>query len=169
MLKYFERRRRAARAKHNKKKCRFCARPISFKQRRNDFCDHSCAIRFHKPSGRLRRWFCIDCDAKVPTRSRRCSTCRAARRSLEFAQTDSFRRTLLIEARGRRCEVCLNTIWCGQPVPLELDHIDGNSDHNTAENLRLLCPNCHAQTPTYKNKNRGRAGQRGQKRRKKQP
>lgn len=35
--------------------------------------------------------------------------------------------------------------WCGQLLPLELDHIDGASLNNRAKNLRLLCPNCHRQ------------------------
>lgn len=39
--------------------------------------------------------------------------------------------------------------------PLEVDHIDGDSNNNRPENLRLLCPNCHALTPTYKNRNKG--------------
>ncbi len=39
--------------------------------------------------------------------------------------------------------------------PLEIDHIDGNSENNQEDNLVLLCPNCHALTPTYKNKNLG--------------
>jgi 5-methylcytosine-specific restriction endonuclease McrA len=47
-------------------------------------------------------------------------------------------------------------MWCGKPVPLELDHIDGDPENNVRENLRLICPNCHAQTPTYKGKNVGK-------------
>lgn len=35
-------------------------------------------------------------------------------------------------------------------VPLDIDHIDGNSDNNLPQNLRVLCPNCHSLTPTYK-------------------
>ncbi len=35
-------------------------------------------------------------------------------------------------------------------VPLELDHIDGDHKNNRPENLRILCPNCHALTPTWK-------------------
>ncbi len=40
-------------------------------------------------------------------------------------------------------------------VPLEVDHIDGNSENNSEGNLRLLCPNCHALTPYFRNLNRG--------------
>ena len=41
-------------------------------------------------------------------------------------------------------------------VPLEIDHIDGDSENNKENNLRLLCPNCHALTPFFKNLNKGK-------------
>ena len=41
-------------------------------------------------------------------------------------------------------------------IPLEIDHIDGDAENNVEINLRLLCPNCHALTPYYKNLNRGK-------------
>ena len=41
-------------------------------------------------------------------------------------------------------------------VPLEIDHIDGNAENNNEYNLQLLCPNCHALTPHFRNLNRGR-------------
>lgn len=44
--------------------------------------------------------------------------------------------------------------WLGQPLTLELDHINGDRHDNRIENLRFLCPNCHSQTPTNKGKNR---------------
>jgi len=53
-----------------------------------------------------------------------------------------------------QCSACKNTLWQDQPIPLELDHINGNNKDNQLNNLRLLCPNCHAQTPTYRSKNR---------------
>lgn len=55
-----------------------------------------------------------------------------------------------------RCSSCNNTTWQGNPIPLELDHIDGNNINNNLINLRLLCPNCHALTPTHAGKNKGK-------------
>ena len=40
-------------------------------------------------------------------------------------------------------------------MPLEIDHVNGNYADNSPANLRLLCPNCHALTPTFKGLNRG--------------
>jgi hypothetical protein len=40
-------------------------------------------------------------------------------------------------------------------VPLELEHIDGNSENGHIDNLKLICPNCHSLTATYKNLNKG--------------
>ncbi|PPD51194.1 MAG: HNH endonuclease [Methylotenera sp.] len=53
------------------------------------------------------------------------------------------------------CSHCGLDVWLNQPIPLELDHIDGNSNNNNITNLRLLCPNCHALTPNYRGKNKG--------------
>lgn len=54
-----------------------------------------------------------------------------------------------------KCSNCQMTHWLDNPIPIELDHIDGNSKDNSLLNLRLLCPNCHALTPTYRGKNIG--------------
>jgi hypothetical protein len=68
-----------------------------------------------------------------------------------------LRRRLIEEGlRMHRCERCGRTEWEGRPIPLELDHIDGDRTNNLLENLRLLCPNCHALTPTYRGRNIGR-------------
>ena len=48
------------------------------------------------------------------------------------------------------CEKCKRTEWEGEPIPLELHHINGDNRDNRIENLQLLCPNCHAQTDNYR-------------------
>ncbi len=55
------------------------------------------------------------------------------------------------------CMKCGSTEWNGEPIPLELEHRDGDHSNNNFENLELLCPNCHAQTDTYRGKNIRRA------------
>ncbi|GGQ53153.1 MULTISPECIES: HNH endonuclease signature motif containing protein [Streptomyces] len=56
-----------------------------------------------------------------------------------------------------RCALCgVEAVWRGKPLSLEVDHIDGDWRNNRIENLRILCPNCHSTTDTY----RGRARKR---------
>lgn len=69
--------------------------------------------------------------------------------------THTFKLKLLSEGIFEHCcSCCMNTEWLNEPIPLELDHIDGNNKNNKRTNVRLLCPNCHAKTPTYRGKNK---------------
>ena len=59
-----------------------------------------------------------------------------------------------------KCAICgIKALWNGLDLVLQLDHINGISNDNRIENLRILCPNCHSQTETFcgkkksKNKN----------------
>jgi hypothetical protein len=62
----------------------------------------------------------------------------------------------LAETRGYKCEECGLSEWNNKPIVLDLDHIDGNFNDNGLHNVRLLCPNCHSQTETFKVRNRGK-------------
>jgi hypothetical protein len=72
--------------------------------------------------------------------------------------SSTYLRTRLIEegVLAARCSRCGLAEWQGVPIPLELDHVNGDRRDNRLENLRLLCPNCHALTPTYRGRNIGR-------------
>lgn len=69
-------------------------------------------------------------------------------------QTNKLRKRLFEEnIKKKKCECCGITDWLNKPAPLELDHKDGNKNNHRLNNLRILCPNCHAQTETYRGKN----------------
>jgi len=56
--------------------------------------------------------------------------------------------------KEKKCEVCRLTEWNNKEIPLEVHHIDGDSFNNELTNIMLLCPNCHAQTDTYRGLNK---------------
>lgn len=66
-------------------------------------------------------------------------------------QSHKLRKRLIKEGYFKsKCYNCNREEWMGQPIPLELEHIDGDKTNNQMENLTLLCPNCHALTATWR-------------------
>ncbi|MFN8527503.1 MAG: HNH endonuclease signature motif containing protein [Anaerolineae bacterium] len=158
--------------------CLHCGKKIEYEDRINRCCDSSCAasyrnkgVRRHPPADTrycecgvpivkpINKW----CDACIEKHVYNKKTVYSA---LEALKSDRGRRMWLINVRGHRCEICGLAEWQGQPITLELDHIDGNSDNNTAGNLRIICPNCHSQTPFWKGSVKGKEGSRQKNRRK---
>ncbi|MFG3285770.1 HNH endonuclease signature motif containing protein [Streptomyces sp. NPDC048111] len=74
--------------------------------------------------------------------------------------SDRLKRAMASTGVGEQCAMCgTEPVWRGRPLPLEVDHIDGDWRNNQIGNLRLLCPNCHATTDSYRG--RAKAGNAG--------
>lgn len=67
----------------------------------------------------------------------------------KYTRIDSIKRQLILE-RGHKCENCGLEKWQDKEIPLEVDHLDGDRTNNDKKNLKLLCCNCHALTPTWR-------------------
>lgn len=63
------------------------------------------------------------------------------------------KRARILHEQGGKCLCGQDGVWNGKPLVFHLDHIDGDQNNNKRENNRMLCPNCHSQTPTYAGRN----------------
>jgi hypothetical protein len=144
--------------------CFSCSAPTSNPK----FCSRSCSVVFNNTKSpkrkRAMRKDCRRCSLLCPTS--RHVYCGEVCRQADIASAVGARlqdgtaspRTLKrakIRETGIICSVCLLTEWMGKPIPLVLDHIDGHSENNDWDNLRLVCGNCDMQLDTYKSKNKG--------------
>ncbi len=159
----------------NPKFCPNCKKRLSYEGRFWKFCSHSCAASFNNRRREVKKRLCLICG-KITNKygsgryAKHCVSCVKSGvvyfKKLENIKTDGGRKSWLLRNRGHRCETCLKTRWNGQSIPLDMHHVDGNSDNNADKNLELLCPNCHAQTKTYKNKKRDNTSRNIKRRRK---
>ncbi|MEU8668340.1 HNH endonuclease signature motif containing protein [Streptomyces anulatus] len=70
---------------------------------------------------------------------------------------ERLKRAMIALGAPERCSLCgTGRMWRDRPLPLEVDHIDGNWRNNRPRNLQLLCPNCHSTTDTYRGRGKGR-------------
>jgi hypothetical protein len=128
--------------------CLYCNITFKYKPsvQTGKYCSNKCQLDFQYLD-RVKQWLA---GKYAPTRGE--------------GQVKNFIRRYLIEQHGEQCSMCG---WCEVhpttgKIPIQIDHIDGNSENNSPENLRLLCPNCHSLTPTYcaLNKGNGRVSRR---------
>lgn len=122
--------------KKEKKKCLTCGNKV--KSNKAKFCSHKCCGRYAQ----------LKTFQKIEDGTYKRVGCGTSKNNVY--------KLYLIEKYGYGCMCCDNVEWMGQPIPLQLEHEDGDSDNDDLKNLKLLCPNCHAQTPTYCGKNIGK-------------
>lgn len=72
-----------------------------------------------------------------------------------YLNSNNLRQRLIKEGyKEHKCEHCGLTEWQGEPIKLELHHINGDNTDNRLENLQLLCSNCHSKTDNFRSKNK---------------
>lgn len=151
--------------------CKNCRNIIPYEKRNTakNFCSQSCAGSFNNRTKIIHnkcKWCAADIImSKHSYKQQYCNIkCHHAKQWQETKESiilnnsvpnRTCARRYLFEVRGHQCEQCKLTMWNEKPIPLVMDHINGNPYDNSLTNLRLLCCNCDAQTPTYKAKNRG--------------
>ena len=157
----------------NPKRCNCCNSAIPYKKKVNDFCSRSCSAainnRVTKPRKVSDLSSCLNCGKEFyPTRnstkkfcSHKCSSdYRLQNNFLDwYCSSKNFQNSVLKNfltiLHGYSCSVCGIFEWNGKDIVLEVEHINGDSQDSSPENVCLICPNCHSQTPTYKGKNAG--------------
>ena len=155
--------------------CKNCKISLEYKSKKNTFCSKNCAANFNNSlrdsvkNNRKAIWNCTHCNKEHYTKlskigkfcNNQCQhNFRYQERLTDWLVRNnkvgkSVIKRYLGETYGKRCSNCGIEAWCGKEIVLELEHKDGNSENNVVENLCLLCPNCHSQTPTFKGKNKG--------------
>ena len=151
-------------------KCQTCEKETTNPK----FCSRSCSATFNNmkyPKRSPVMKTCELCGTKCKSNrssfcSRKCSNQHNRKIKDEKIKQDGFGcghyhnhtiRNYLIRNNGNNCMICgMNaTNWNGKPITLIVDHINGRANDNVLSNLRIVCPNCDSQLPTYKAKNKG--------------
>jgi hypothetical protein len=146
----------------NKKECLYCCSAISYEKRINNFCNKTCSATYNNLKRSKKTTNCLYCDKPTSIRNKYCSVkcqqdCKRTQAVNNNTAGHIASKSYLIKLYGAKCMECgwdkINPHT--NKVPIELEHIDGNSQNNDLNNLKLLCPNCHSLTPTYKALNKG--------------
>ena len=155
----------------NPKLCFQCGDIIPYEKRNNKTCSNSCGHIGNTSKPKREARYCLNCGCimikkgKIKFCSSECSSDYRSRKSFESnlikfnsgKLNDSSARIFFVKLHPNEklCSICGLTEWMGKPIPLCVDHIDGDHNNNFPSNLRFVCNNCDAQLPTYKGANKG--------------
>ncbi len=132
------------------KNCQNCSKEYLVKSKEQiirKFCSLSCSSCFsHKNNAFISRHNAILTDEQY-------KKAKIAPIKNSKHKVNTLRETIKIE-QEYKCNRCKLELWQDVPITLELEHKDGNNKNNKRENLELLCPNCHALTPTWRGRNK---------------
>jgi Zn finger protein HypA/HybF involved in hydrogenase expression len=125
------------------------------------FCSKSCAnTRTFSEEAKLKKknksilWYQnLSEEANVSSNHVKSQKIKKASKLFEQLGPDT-RRRLVIQEQNNQCNKCKLSEWLGEPLTLEIDHMDGNNRNNFRENLEALCPNCHSLTLTWRGRNK---------------
>lgn len=121
------------------KQCPGCLSTFKTKLNGQKYCSKQCPAK-HKNRIKLENWLNGDWD------SAQCVD----------GSILGWARAFLLQQNQYRCsKCCWSEIGPNGNIPLEIDHIDGNWKNSHPDNLRVLCPNCHALTDNWKVYNKG--------------
>lgn len=162
--------------------CLYCNKDFEksicdIKRSSNHYCSRSCAAKNNNilyPKRKKNNKLCINCKKNITGSGKKycsikCQQGYGFKNKITnwqcgldngYETNGTVRRYIkryLLHKHNYKCSECgwdkinKNTNKC----PLEIHHIDGNYKNNAEDNLKVLCPNCHSLTDTYKNMNKG--------------
>lgn len=148
--------------------CIKCNNTVTSKSAKK-FCSRSCSVSFNNEKRKALPTFCEECGKGLIgyRQTKFCSkVCETKYKANKYMSTnmallsegklnDLVSRRFFRRISKNECSICHNTEWNNEPIPLVVDHVDGNHTNNKIENLRMICCNCDAQLPTYKARNKG--------------
>lgn len=152
--------------------CEKCEIKLPINKKNNKFCSKSCAAKingelFPKRVSKYNGKQCLWCFNSIKIKSNYCNNkCRVAHYNMnrfldwyynngDFSGSPKLIKSFIVLINGYKCFECGISNYNNKPLTLHLEHIDGNALNNAKNNLSLLCPNCHGQTPTYAGRNVG--------------
>ena len=160
----------------NPKHCKCCGKELTYEQRRNDYCSHSCSATINnkgvvRNGGKYetKEHKCLNCGKELIYKQRHNKFCsQQCLNDYRYKNTiqkvlngenlirgasgiPKYLKKYLMELHNNKCEKCG---WGEEHpithnIPLEVHHIDGDCTNNKLENLQLLCPNCHCLTENF--------------------